>query len=955
MPSTLRILHISDLHATHGPDAWRMQHVLGDAWKRNLDELLEDGPFHLVCFTGDVAYGGKAKEYALAHSLVAQLLEPLRLPMERLFVVPGNHDIDREVGKAAWKTLRKNLGRTDPVELARWMAGDKPPLGYKPEHRDQLLSRQAAYRKWVGKQLKRPELLPESSPHGALGYRSTFRLPHLPFDLHVIGLDSAWSAGDNHDSGKLLLTDAQVGRLTTGEDGKDLPGFRLALIHHPLTELFDGRHLSRLLADKVDLLLRGHLHETAVETLMEPGRTSRQLAAGCLYESDRWPNACHAITVHFDEHGRPERYALRFRTWSPRGHWFDDGGVYSEARDGRLAWPPAPTLQDARPPQPVFIGREDELRQIAAHVLPEDGRGPIPVTLQGMPGVGKTALAERFFERHEKEHFPGGLMRVVLDPQAPQRADQLLQQLAERLGLRVGLEGLAERVRERVKGARTLVLVENIDSDSAAAESVALVRQLRGCPLLLTGRLQGLGKDAGWKLIEVPLFGELQALELLAAEWRPVAQPQELAQRQELARELGYLPLALHLAAGYLRTGGYDVPSFLGELRAQKLKLTPIDPADRLLDGTHDAARAALASTFELSLRLLRGKLGAEAERVIAGLGALGHAPASGFGTSLGSAVAGLPEGELRRLLVLPALQLSLLSQGPRAEGSWRIHPLVAEFLRHQPGAAEGFTRLGEWFLSRLPELGAGQEQEQGRRWTELHQEAEALVDWLARVSQEDFVRVEQAGTGYARINGPYAAWVAFCERALKSSLSTEERSSVLWTLGQVAYRGGALDRAFSAAEEKLRLDQERKAEREAAFASGLRADILQARGQLNEALRIRREEQLPVYEKLGDVRSRAITQGQIADILQDRGQLNEALRIRRDEELPVYEKLADVRSLLVGRANLALLYLSRGQEGDRQQAIDLLHLALENAEEMRIPEAEQIRFILKRKGLPSP
>jgi hypothetical protein len=68
---------------------------------------------------------------------------------------------------------------------------------------------------------------------------------------------------------------------------------------------------------------------------------------------------------------------------------------------------------------------------------------------------------------------------------------------------------------------------------------------------------------------------------------------------------------------------------------------------------------------------------------------------------------------------------------------------------------------------------------------------------------------------------------------------------------------------------------------------------------------------------------------------------------------LPAFEKLGDVRSLLVGRANIALLYLSRGQEGDRQQAIDLLHLALEKAEELRIPEAEQIRSILKQYRLP--
>ena len=63
------------------------------------------------------------------------------------------------------------------------------------------------------------------------------------------------------------------------------------------------------------------------------------------------------------------------------------------------------------------------------------------------------------------------------------------------------------------------------------------------------------------------------------------------------------------------------------------------------------------------------------------------------------------------------------------------------------------------------------------------------------------------------------------------------------------------------------------------AVTMGKIADILQARGQLDEALQIRNEEQLPVYERLGDVRC-APTMGKIADILQDRGQLDEALKL---------------------------------------------------------------------------
>ena len=51
------------------------------------------------------------------------------------------------------------------------------------------------------------------------------------------------------------------------------------------------------------------------------------------------------------------------------------------------------------------------------------------------------------------------------------------------------------------------------------------------------------------------------------------------------------------------------------------------------------------------------------------------------------------------------------------------------------------------------------------------------------------------------------------------------------------------------------------------------------------------------LFEEEKDVHSRAVTMGQIADILEQRGETEEALRIRREEELPVYERLGDVHS----------------------------------------------------------
>jgi tetratricopeptide (TPR) repeat protein len=101
---------------------------------------------------------------------------------------------------------------------------------------------------------------------------------------------------------------------------------------------------------------------------------------------------------------------------------------------------------------------------------------------------------------------------------------------------------------------------------------------------------------------------------------------------------------------------------------------------------------------------------------------------------------------------------------------------------------------------------------------------------------------------------------------------------------------------------------------RSKAITLGRIADILQARGKLNEALRIRTEEELPVYERLGDVRSKAITLGRIADILQARGKLDEALRIRTEEELPVFEQLGDAHEKAVTQGKIADILQVRGK-----------------------------------------
>jgi predicted phosphodiesterase len=337
----LQFLHISDLHA-RGPrekEPWRRRRVLGDAWLRNLETLTEEeGPVQFVFFTGDAAQSGRPEEYAEVTDFFRALCGELDLGLDRLFVVPGNHDIARDVQASAWASARMRLAATsDLLGVSRWMNGisSGPPLGFEDSWKAAILERQHAYRTCVTDDLRHAE-------SAGLGYRSSVELPGWAHPIHIVGLDTAWLCGDDADAGRLLLTENQVSRHLTGANGDPLPGLRIVLMHHPLHELADGIQARKLLADYADLVLRGHLHQTEVVEWIDPDRRLRELASGSLYEgglADTYGNSCQLVRLELDSDLRPIEAMVRFRSFSPKGgHWFDDNGLYRESREGRITW-----------------------------------------------------------------------------------------------------------------------------------------------------------------------------------------------------------------------------------------------------------------------------------------------------------------------------------------------------------------------------------------------------------------------------------------------------------------------------------------------------------------------------------------------------------------------------------------------------------------------------------------
>jgi membrane protein required for beta-lactamase induction len=87
---------------------------------------------------------------------------------------------------------------------------------------------------------------------------------------------------------------------------------------------------------------------------------------------------------------------------------------------------------------------------------------------------------------------------------------------------------------------------------------------------------------------------------------------------------------------------------------------------------------------------------------------------------------------------------------------------------------------------------------------------------------------------------------------------------------------------------------------------------VLAKRGELDESLRIRREEELPVYERLGDLRARAIALGKIADVLATRGEVDQALTMWR-ESLAIFERLGEQDLTAIARQRVMRLQTTEG------------------------------------------
>lgn len=306
--SSITWLHLSDLHMCSPTTGWDADLVLR---KLSLDlKCLKENHRlkpDLIFFTGDVAFGnigvgpGKTMkdQFREAHLFLDRLRKVYRpaIPRNRVFLVPGNHDVNRHKIHESLTSWLDNQNNQDKIySLIRdggfqWQPYMKRLSDYKNFLHDGYTHL-----------LSDPERLIYAAKCTINGVK-----------VGIAGLNSAWSSGRDKEKGKLWVGGRwQISTLASKLKEVDL---KVALMHHPISGWFNEHEEPDLAIDierEFEFFLHGHEH---VQWIDAKASGHHRIAAGACYDRSDRDNVYSFVRLNLD---RQEGEAW-LRTYDRRG------------------------------------------------------------------------------------------------------------------------------------------------------------------------------------------------------------------------------------------------------------------------------------------------------------------------------------------------------------------------------------------------------------------------------------------------------------------------------------------------------------------------------------------------------------------------------------------------------------------------------------------------------------
>ena len=223
----------------------------------------------------------------MAADFLDALCAASNVPKERVFCVPGNHDIDRERQQICFRGARAILNNTSSVDMV--LEGG--------EDLETLLKREENYRRFQDSYFSGQK---RTSTDDGLGYVARLIIDDLR--ISIIGLDSAWLAnGGNEDLGKIIIGERQVIDATNlVRQFVDPAHIVIAMAHHPLHYLqdFDRRSVMYRIEEFCQFMHCGHLHEPETRTTgVQQGTGCLMLSAGASFQTRQSDNSYAIVSL----------------------------------------------------------------------------------------------------------------------------------------------------------------------------------------------------------------------------------------------------------------------------------------------------------------------------------------------------------------------------------------------------------------------------------------------------------------------------------------------------------------------------------------------------------------------------------------------------------------------------------------------------------------------------------
>lgn len=367
--------------------------------------------------------------------------------------------------------------------------------------------------------------------------------------------------------------------------------------------------------------------------------------------------------------------------------------ILSNRSTWRRLWKAASTqpvrpavLTSLRRDIPMFVGRDTELQRIL------DAAGPGRVvsihTIDGMPGVGKTALVTRAAHLLS-EVFPDGRFFVELNShtpgQVPADPAEVLATLLTGLGIAPShipdsLDARRDLWRDRVSAKRVLLVLDDA-RDHAQIEP--LLPAGPECLTLITSRRRLIALDDALPL-PLDTLDPDSAIDLFCRLAQRTPQGDDITAVAEIVRLCGYLPLAIVLLAGRLaHHPAWTLTGSAEEFRTAQDRLDELDAGQR-------AVRAAFTASYD-NLPPSRQQL----------FRTLGLHPGTDFDAHAVAALNDIPLTEARTHL--DALYTDNLID-ETTPGRYCMHDLVREYVRalastaSSDHAADAVRRLVDYY-----------------------------------------------------------------------------------------------------------------------------------------------------------------------------------------------------------------------------------------------------------------